>query len=131
MRRDVLEATGGGWDAGLLQRGNVDNEFSVRLWLLGYELLVVPETVVRHRFRPVSPFPVSWAPYLHNRLRLAFVHFNPKRLGCVVASLRNKPSFGEALTLVAESDITARRRQITAARTRDDDWFCDRFHINW
>jgi GT2 family glycosyltransferase len=131
MRRDVLEATGGGWDAGLLQRGNVDNEFSVRLWLLGYELLVVPETVVRHRFRPVSPFPVSWAPYLHNRLRLAFVHFKPKRLGAVVAALRRKPSFGEALKLVMDSDIAARRREVGAARKRDDDWFCDRFHINW
>jgi GT2 family glycosyltransferase len=131
MRRDVLEATGGGWDSGLLQRGNVDNEFSVRLWLLGYELLVVPETVVRHRFRPRSPFPVGWAQYLHNRLRLAFVHFNPRRLGTVVASLRNYPAFGEALALVADSDITARRREISARRIRDDDWFCDRFGLHW
>jgi GT2 family glycosyltransferase len=131
MRRDVLEATGGGWDPGLLQRGNVDNEFSVRLWLLGYDLLVVPETVVRHRFRPVSPFPVGWPQYLHNRLRLAFVHFNPQRLGKVVASLRNLPGFGEALALLVEGDITTRRKAISARRTRDDDWFCDRFRLNW
>jgi glycosyltransferase involved in cell wall biosynthesis len=131
MRRDVLQATGGGWDAELLQRGNIDNEFSVRLWLLGYELLIVPETVVRHRFRPVSPFPVGWPQYLHNRLRLAFVHFKPRRLGNVVAALRNHPSFGEALSLLVDGDITARRHEISAARTRDDDWFCDRFGLNW
>jgi len=131
MRRDVLEATAGGWDSGLLQRGNVDNEFSVRLWLLGYELLVVPEILVRHRFRPVSPYPVGWPQYLHNRLRLAFVHFKPRRVGAVVASLRNRPSFGEALALVVEGDVATRRRELSARRTRDDDWFCDRFNLNW
>jgi GT2 family glycosyltransferase len=131
MRRDVLEATNGAWDPGLLQRGNVDNEFSVRLWLLGYDLLVVPDSIVRHRFRPKSPFPVGWAQYLHNRLRLAFLHFNPQRLGKVVASLRHYPAFGEALALLIDSDITERRRELAARRTRDDDWFCDRFRLNW
>ena len=131
MRRDVLEATGGGWDPGLLQRGNVDNEFSVRLWLLGYELLVVPETLVRHRFRPKSPFPVGWPQYLHNRLRLAFVHFNPERLALVVSSLRTYSGFGEALALLADSDIAARRREISAKRVRSDDWFCERFDLKW
>lgn len=131
MRRDVLEADGGGWDAGLLQRGNVDNEFSIRHWLLGYSLLVVPETLVRHRFRPQSPFPVGWPQYLHNRLRLAFVHFNAERLGRVVGSLRKYPAFGEALALVAESDITSRRREMWARRVRGDDWFCDRFGLRW
>jgi len=38
MRRTAFDATGG-WDGGLLQRGGVDNEMSVRLWLLGYDLL--------------------------------------------------------------------------------------------
>lgn len=131
MRRDVLMATGGGWDTGLLQRGNVDNEFSVRLWLLGYELLIVPETLVQHRFRPQSPFPVGWAQYLHNRLRLAFVHFGPRRLGATVAALRSYPEFGEALALVAGSDAGARRREMMSKRKRDDDWFCDRFGLRW
>jgi len=131
MRRDVLERTGGGWDDGLLQRGNVDNEVSVRLWLLGYELLVVPEVVVRHRFRKRSPFPVGWPQYLHNRLRLAFVHFNPERLGRVVASLRSYPGFGEALTLLVDGDITARRREILSRRARNDDWYFDRFRLHW
>jgi GT2 family glycosyltransferase len=131
MRRDVFEATGGGWDPGLLQRGNVDNEISVRLWLLGYELRVVPEVVVRHRFRERSPYPVGWPEYLHNRLRLAFVHFNPYRLGTVVGSLRYYPEFGAALALVVDGGVAARRREIAAARVRDDDWFFDRFSLKW
>jgi GT2 family glycosyltransferase len=58
MRRDVFAATGG-WDEGMLHYGNVDNEFSIRHWLLGYELLVTPEIVVRHKFRhhPADPVP--------------------------------------------------------------------------
>jgi glycosyltransferase involved in cell wall biosynthesis len=131
MRRDVFERTGGGWDNGLLQRGNVDNEVSVRLWLLGYELRVVPEVVVRHRFRKTSPFPVKWPQYLHNRLRLAFVHFKPARLAVVVSRLRSYPGFGEAMTLLIDGDIGARRREIISARLRDDDWYFDRFRLHW
>ncbi len=131
MRRDVFLDTGGAWDHGLLQRGNVDNEISVRLWLLGYELMVVPEVVVRHQFRKRSPFPVGWPQYLHNRLRLAFVHFNAARLGKVVASLRNYPGFGEALALLVNGDISSRRHEIISKRVRNDDWYFERFRLNW
>jgi GT2 family glycosyltransferase len=131
MRRDVFQRAGGGWDSGLHHRGNVDNEVSVRLWLLGYELLVVPEVLVRHRFRKSSPFPVGWPQYLHNRLRLAFVHFGPERLARVISSLRNYPGFGEAMALVVEGDAGARRRELFSLRTRDDDWYFDKFRLHW
>jgi len=131
MRHNVFAQAGGGWDDGLLERGNVDNEVSVRLWLMGYELMLAPDVVVRHRFRKRSPYPVGWPAYLHNRLRLAFVHFNPTRLGRVVASLRNLPGFGEALALLVEGDVAARRREIFARRVRNDDWFFERFGLDW
>jgi GT2 family glycosyltransferase len=130
MRRNVFDETGG-WDDRMLQRGNVDNEFSMRHWLLGYELIVTPETSVGHMFRTHSPYPVSWPEYLHNRLRMAFVHFNPQRIAKVVASLRTKRRFGEALLLIAGSDAADRRRRLQARRLHDDDWFFDRFHIRW
>jgi hypothetical protein len=115
----------------MLQRGNVDNEFSVRHWLLGYELLVTPETVVGHLFRRHSPYPVGWPEYLHNRLRLAFVHFNARRIAKVVAALRAERRFGEALLLIAKSDAAERRGQLLQSRLHDDDWFFDRFGIAW
>ena len=129
-RRDVLEATGG-WDDSQLQRGNIDNEGCVRFWMLGYELMITPDTVVAHKFRKRSPYHVGWPEFLFNRLRLAFVHFNPQRLGKVVAALRNYPDFGEALALLAASDIAQRRREIHARRIRDDNWYCNRFNMTW
>ncbi len=96
MRRATFDAVGG-WDSGLLHRGGVDNEMSTRLWLLGYELLVVPEVVVSHLFRKASPYPVGWPQYLHNRLRLAFAHLSAPRLAKVVAALHREPAFGEAM----------------------------------
>lgn len=130
MRRQVFEAVGG-WDEGQLQRGNVDIEGCVRFWLLGYELIVTPETVVGHLFRRRSPYPVEWAEYLHNRMRLAWVHLNPERAGKVVAALRDSPRFGEALLLLLERGVAARRREMLAARVRDDDWFFERFGMKW
>ncbi|MDE3195464.1 MAG: glycosyltransferase [Acidobacteriota bacterium] len=131
MTRPVFERALGGWDDGLLQRGNVDNEISVRLWLLGYRLVVVPDVMVRHYFRRRSPFPVGWPEYLHNRLRLAFAHFSDERLGVVVARLRRYPGFGEALRLIVESDISSRRRELFETRKRNDDWYFERFRLNW
>ncbi len=131
MSRAAFQCGCGGWDDGLLQRGNVDNEVSVRLWLLGYELLVVPEVVVKHYFRKKAPVRVEWPEYLHNRLRLAFAHFNDERLATVLSSLRKYPGFAPALRLVTASDIAQRRTQLLALRQRSDDWFFERFRLNW
>ena len=130
MRRDVFEAVGG-WDEGTFQRGCVDNEGCVRLWLFGFDLVIAPEVVVRHRFREKSPYPVAWPQYLHNRLRLAFAHLNPQRLGKVVAAQRRHPGFGEALLLVMEGGIAARRGEMMARRVRSDDWYFERFGMKW
>ena len=129
-RRDVIEATGG-WDDRQLQRGNIDNEGCVRFWMLGYDLMITPDTKVAHKFRKRSPYHVGWPQFLFNRLRLAFVHFNPHRLGKVVAALRDYPDFGAALALLAASDIGERRREIDKRRMRDDNWYCKRFNMSW
>ena len=127
MRRAAFEATGGG----LLQRGGVDNEMSVRLWLLGYDLLIAPQVLVRHLFRDTSPYPVSWPQYLHNRLRLAFAHFSAPRLAKVVRALHRHEAFGEAIALLVAGDISLRRREMLARRVRSDDWYFERFGMRW
>ncbi len=129
-RREVIDATGG-WDDRQLQRGNIDNEGCVRFWMLGYDLMITPDTIVAHKFRKRSPYYVGWPEFLFNRLRLAFVHFNPERLGKVVGALRGYPGFGQALALLAASDIAERRKAVDARRLRDDDCYCRRFGISW
>lgn len=130
MTRDAFDATGG-WDDGLLQRGGVDNEFSVRLWLLGYRLLIVPRVEVRHLFRARSPFHVGWTEFLHNRLRLAFVHFGETRLSAVIAALGRHEELGAALLRAIEGGVERRRRELFARRTRNDDWYLKHFRLKW
>jgi GT2 family glycosyltransferase len=130
MRRDVFAAAGG-FDSGLLHRGGVDNELSLRLWLFGFNLMVVPEVLVKHLFREESPYPVGWPQFLHNKLRLAFAHFGPARLTKVINALRKHHAFGEALALVVEGGISARRSEMMARRVRGDDWYFEKFGMKW
>lgn len=130
MRKDVVEKTGG-WDEGMLVRGGVDNEGCVRFWLMGFDLMIAPEVLVQHKFRAKSPYPVLWPQYIHNKMRLAYAHLKPSRLGRVVGALRDQQGYGEALELIATSDIAARRGDLLQRRARSDDWYFERFGMKW
>jgi GT2 family glycosyltransferase len=126
MRRDVFAATGG-FDCGMRQLGGNDNELSLRLWLLGYELLIVPGVEVGHLFRTTIPFDATWAAVVHNRLRTAFVHFGRERIERVVQALRAYKAFPTGLAMTVEGDPYARRAHLLAERRRTDDWFFEFF----
>ena len=128
MRRDVFEATGG-FDSGMRQLGGNDNELSLRLWLLGYELLVVPAVEAGHLFRTRIPFDATWAAVVHNRLRTAFVHFRQERIERVVDALRAYEAFPTGLAMTAAGDMFARRALLHAQRRRSDDWFFEAFGL--
>ena len=130
MRRDVFEATGG-FDPGMIRWGSNDNEISVRLWLLGYELWLVPQIAVDHFFRDRHPYAVGWTSVLHNALRLSFVHFDRQRFAQVVHALRERQDFPDALAQMLHSDAIARRDLLVSRRSRDCDWFFRKFQINW
>jgi glycosyltransferase involved in cell wall biosynthesis len=78
-RREVLDHVGG-YDDGMRQRASEDMELSLRLWLFGYELWVVPEVDVPHLFRAASPYPVDGVSILYNQLRAGFLHLSDERL---------------------------------------------------
>ena len=130
LRRDVFDSTGG-YDEAMLAAGNVDNEMCLRLWLLGYELWITPETLVAHHFRTRIPYPLPDRFSIHNRLRLALVHFSPDRLDRVVGTLQEYVGFGEALLLAVAGDVAARRQHLQATRRKSDDWFCKKFLLDW
>jgi hypothetical protein len=74
---------------------------------------------------------LGWETILHNRLRLALVHFDTRRIADVVDALRDHPAFPEALALTADSDVLVRRASMAATRKHDPDWFLDRFGTEW
>jgi GT2 family glycosyltransferase len=128
MRRDVFAATGG-FDPGMRQLGGNDNELSLRLWLLGYDLLVVPAIQAGHLFRTRIPFDATWAAVVHNRLRTAFVHFREDRIERVVDALRGYEAFPTGLAMAAGGDMCARRTLLHQQRQRTDDWFFSAFGL--
>jgi GT2 family glycosyltransferase len=130
MTREVFDRTGG-FDRGLKSRGGIDAETGVRFWLQGYENWVTPESKVWHLFRSSAPFPVKRAEVIHNRLRLAFLHFSRQRVRKVRQALGEDPAFETALQLITKNDPAGRRRKLLATRVHDDRWFFRKFGITW
>ena len=127
MNREFFE-TAGRFDA-LRSYGMEDVELCLRCWLLGYSVVMVPDAVVAHCFKK-QPFAVGWHDFLYNRLRTALLHFEGPRLERILASLKAKPAFPDAVTSLLTSDIWARREFVRQARKHDADWFCRRFGIH-
>jgi GT2 family glycosyltransferase len=126
MRRDLFEQIGG-FDAGLVRWGSEDAELSLRLWMAGHELRIVPDVVISHLFRERHPYAVDWAGILHNQLRVAFLHFGPARLTRVIDRMKQFGDFAAACALLAGSDVNERRAAIRADRRIDDDFYFARF----
>ena len=126
LRRGLFEKVGG-FDGGMVLWGAEDSEFSIRLWTLGYECWVTPDVEVQHAFRTYFPYEVKWEPVLHNRLRLASLHFGATRLARTLGKLKQYDEFAEASARLLCGDLGNRRGRIRRGRQFDDDWFFDRF----
>ncbi len=127
MRHDTLKRLGA-FDEGMPQWGSEDAELCLRYWLLGYEVWMVPDVIVRHYFRTQFTYGVDSRLLLHNQMRVALLHFNQNRLGRVLTAFRSHPLFGLALALAAESNVWEKRAEFAARRVRDDDWLFERFN---
>jgi len=126
LRRDVFTEVGG-FDSGMVLWGAEDSELSIRLWTLGYECWVAPSVNVQHAFRARFPYEVKWEPVLHNRFRLASIHFGPRRLLRVVERLKQYDEFAAASVRLLSGDLAPRSTQLRSLRRYDDDWFFNKF----
>jgi len=126
IRRPVFEALGR-YDNGMTRWGSEDLEICLRVWLMGYQVLVHPQVVIYHLFREKFPYPVDSVEVIHNRLRMALLHLSHGRLEKVIDSYRQGPEFTRCLMLLLESDVFKRRREMLQCRTYDDDWYLSRF----
>jgi len=129
MRAEVFRETGG-FDEGMILWGMEDSELSLRFWLLGYELLLVPSVEVAHLFRQKHPYTIGWMYIIHNMLRVAFCHFKTERVQRVIEALKRYRDFSRAMSLLTSSDVWARRQLLGVRRVRDDDWFFEQFPMN-
>jgi GT2 family glycosyltransferase len=126
MRRNLFAAVGG-FDPGIDSWGTEDAELSIRLWTLGFECVVVPAAEVAHKFRSSHPYPVAWESVIHNKLRLASIHFAPARVERVVARLQENQAYASAAARLAAGDAFDRGNRLRSMRRYDDDWFFARF----
>ena len=119
----------GGYDPGMTNFGSEDLEMCLRVWLLGYQVKIVPQVEISHRFRRTAPFEFGWIDISYNFLRLVYAHFNEQRIERVLAAHTATPCFDEALKRVKISDIWLRRCTLALKRIYDDDWFFRTFDI--
>ena len=117
----------GGYDTGMTRWGSEDEELCLRTWLMGYEVLVQPQTVIYHLFRDSHPYETQVQKIIYNRLRLALLHLSDDRVSRVLSHHRNIPGFDEIIDWLQDSDVANRRDELEALRCRDDDWLCTRF----
>ncbi len=129
LRRELFQALEG-FDS-MRGLGVEDVEFSLRSWLLGHQVLVVPDAELSHRFRPPNRYRIGLDDYLHNALRTAVIHFDGERRRRVVDRLQNRPQFGRAAARMLAGDVCERRAAMRIRRRRDADWYCRRFEIAW
>ncbi len=80
----------GGFEGGFTKSGNEDIEFSIRLWLFGYRCHVQPKVKILHLFRISHPYLVTSEDFKYNLLRMAYLHFNPKRIQKCKNMIRQK-----------------------------------------
>lgn len=118
----------GGYDT-MRKYGVEDLEISMRSWLLGGPVHVVPQSIVAHYFRSATTLAVGWEDVVHNVLRMAHLHLSGSRLARVEQHWAAHPSYTEAKTLLGSSDVAERRQWLDSRRRRSADWYCDKFSI--
>jgi GT2 family glycosyltransferase len=125
----------GGYDEGMIMYGGAEPEFSVRAWLSGAKIVLVPELAVEHRFKPAR----ERGAFI-SEMRMHMV-CNSIRFGLLYCSERGAMQmlryyalkfpnlFEQALSTVAASDVWDRRDYLESRLRRDFAWFVRHFGI--
>lgn len=130
ITREVFHAVGG-FDRYFEVWGKEDEELSLKLWLFGYRVMVEPSVKVAHLFRHSHPYRVSLVNVMHNLICLAYSHFSYQRLAKALDLVRNHALFPGVLARVMLSDIHRQRADYLARRVHPDDYFFEKFGIDF
>lgn len=111
--------------------GSEDMEISLRTWLMRYDGVVQPNTVIYHLFRKRHPYHVEVPEVMYNRLRMALLHYSSERAARIIDHYKGIPDFGQIMLWLLDSDVTEKRRELIRQRSRDDDWYLRRFGLSF
>jgi glycosyltransferase involved in cell wall biosynthesis len=134
LSRELFERIGG-YDDGMLVYGAAEPEFSLRAWLSGAEIVLIPELRVQHRFKPIAErdqFLHRNREYMvHNGLRFGLLYFDQPGALQLLRYYRLKfPNmFDAALARVAHSDVWDRRAALADRLPRRFSWFVEHFAL--
>lgn len=128
VKRHAFE-TVGGFERGFKIWGYEDVEFSFKCWLFGFNIYITPQVTVKHIFRPRHTYYISFNEVYYNLLRLAYSHFNEKRIVKTTEMIKKTYPVEYLLRQVFESDIWQQRNDYFSRRVHDDEWFMQKFNI--
>lgn len=124
----------GGFDEGFQTFGNEDVELSIRAWLFGYKILATPFTKVNHVFRTKNPYPISQNNIDYNNLRIAINHFNRQRIEKILKQIKSRNNIEyveQIMSNISKSDVFEQRKKNLLIRKHDDNFFFNKFNINF
>jgi glycosyltransferase involved in cell wall biosynthesis len=119
----------GGFDETMPLYGAAEPEFSVRLWLSGYEILNIPELIIYHHFRPKAEHASFCASIrhvlLHNYLRFAVYYLPEDSLSRTIAYYRAlyPGDIDATLSIIQNGDAWTRRDKLRNDLPYDFGWF--------
>jgi glycosyltransferase involved in cell wall biosynthesis len=134
MSKDLFNRLGG-FDEGMIMYGAAEPEFSLRAWLSGAEVIVVPQLLVEHRFKPQQErqaFVRSMREHMVcNSLRFGLLYSDEEGALQLLRyyALKFPNLFQQALAIVDGSDVWSRRAQLEAELKRPFSWFVDHFNL--
>jgi glycosyltransferase involved in cell wall biosynthesis len=126
FRKETFQEIGG-FDTGFTRWGYQDEEICLRAWLHGYRVLVDPMVTVAHYFRTKAGYDVDHNDVLYNFLRLIHMHFSPRRIRRCIDALGEYPGLEEAIDRLYATDIFEKRKEMTIAQRRTEDWLFGAF----
>lgn len=121
----------GGFESGFHSWGHEDVELSIKLWLYGFRCSILPSTTVQHLFRYVHPYKVKMLDVRYNLLRMAYLHFNDARIKKIKGLLRDSNKVNSLEEQLFMEGIDEQRREYFEKRKHDDDWYFNKFSINF
>jgi GT2 family glycosyltransferase len=134
LTRELFDRIGG-YDDGMVIYGAAEPEFSVRAWLYGAQVVLIPDLRVTHRFKPKSEarhFIRSIREHIVcNGLRFGLMYLDePGAMQHLrYYALKFPNVFEVAAARVADSDVWLRRKELHANFVRPFSWFVDHFGV--